>query len=246
MCSVPRWMIAFTSRRPFSARTSWSRSNPSRRVQSERYGLVVDCACRPPSRSTAFTGLSAFRSRSSCRSSSARFSSRRVSTRSLAIGDELEQAAVGVAEVDARAATAGAEGVHRPGLDLRRPGPRDARLPPRSAPSRRSRGRCCPAGREAAPQGCRRRLQARARSAVCRPGGRRTGPLRRRGSRRRRHHGRTRWTSPSRRPRSRSGRDAWPCSRPGTIGHGESVPRLERRTADANRAAATIPDSIEA
>ena len=67
----------------------------------------MDCACRPPSRSTAFTGLSGFRSRSSCRSSSARFSSRRLRTRSLAIRDELEQAAVRVAEVDAGAATAG-------------------------------------------------------------------------------------------------------------------------------------------
>ena len=46
---------------------------------------------------------------------------RRVRTRALGIRDELEQAAVRVAEVDAHAATSGAEGVDRAGLDVDAP-----------------------------------------------------------------------------------------------------------------------------
>src|SRR6266545_3145317 len=87
MCSVARINVAFTTFRSSSARVRSSRLNPRRRDHRARYGDFGHCACRPASRSIASTGPSPRRRRRNCRSSSARFSSRSVKTRSaLAFG----------------------------------------------------------------------------------------------------------------------------------------------------------------
>ena len=79
--SSPASSTPWMTLRRSSARVSWSRSKPWRRDQSPMYIDGAYCAWIPPIRSSA-RGRGVFaRSSSSCRASSARFSSRSVSVR---------------------------------------------------------------------------------------------------------------------------------------------------------------------